>query len=650
MESNGNSNRAESSNPPISRAHRRKKRFNNSAEQNNADTSMDKNPFLQSTFVKWEKILGKIPHRNSYSFAEHRRRLAGGADKETNGTNKNVPQVETEKLTANGGSVMSVTSQRNEVQASSPRNSRSISERKVDEIIDCAIQNLQEAGKALMMVMDVLTKFQKWIDVVQKKMDAAKNDMNSIRKLYAAQTLVLAAKDLELEDLRKKLTEYETSKTTDERKISENQPSAVEHNLSNPTAAPDMPALISPVRSIIPDETSQNLPSVIIADHASHLSQPSLSNSRRTSSRPTIISSEILVEPIVLQNIPNTVANNVTSKNNSLLTITGFTESNRNSIKLSGGGSNTIVAPAPSPIEILDNQLTNSVSAPQQTGVPEVASVQSRNSDIPLQPNSSPPSSPPVISSGTMGSEVTSPIVTTPEPIVTAPESQSQENTNHDRDQYNRVTELEAELMRLRNENERIKRDHTEYENEIQRALLEGVSSLNAEALKVLRNSPFNYYKPCQPCNNPLQSSSDTISNDPNVAQVPKDHGSQRNVKNSSKVGVLYKRHENIAHSSSRRQATSVCYAPVKKSSQNNMLLLLPQQHIDCACTSTVQEYYVAANQGRAAKTFPRERVYCTSHVTTGRDGFRGGHIRAYPRVFERCEPPCNRNRRFTIN
>lgn len=64
--------------------------------------------------------------------------------------------------------------------------------------------------------------------------------------------------------------------------------------------------------------------------------------------------------------------------------------------------------------------------------------------------------------------------------------------------------------MRLRNENERIKRDHTEYENEIQRALLEGVSSLNTEALKVLRNSPFNYYKPCQPCNNPSQSSSDT--------------------------------------------------------------------------------------------------------------------------------------------
>lgn len=71
------------------------------------------------------------------------------------------------------------------------------------------------------MVMDVLSKFQKWIDAVQKKMDAAKNDMYSIRKSYAAQTLVLAAKDRELEDLRKKLIEYETSKTTDERQISE---------------------------------------------------------------------------------------------------------------------------------------------------------------------------------------------------------------------------------------------------------------------------------------------------------------------------------------------------------------------------------------------------------------------------------------------
>lgn len=216
----------------------------------------------------------------------------------------------------------------------------------------------------------------------------------------------------------------------------------MEHNLSNSTATPDMSTFISPVQSIIPDETSQNSPSQIITHHAPHLSQPPSSNSRHTSSRPTIIFSETLVEPIVLKNIPNTVANNVTSKNNSLLTITGLTESNRNSIKLSGGGSNTMVAPAPSPIEILDNRLSNSVSAPQQTGVPEVAFVQSRNSDIPLQPNSSPPSSPPVISSGTIGSEVTSPITTTPELIVTAPESQSQENTNHDRHQHERVTEV----------------------------------------------------------------------------------------------------------------------------------------------------------------------------------------------------------------
>ena len=50
--------------------------------------------------------------------------------------------------------------------------------------------------------------------------------------------------------------------------------------------------------------------------------------------------------------------------------------------------------------------------------------------------------------------------------------------------------QLENEIIELRKENERIVKERAEYENAIQRALLKGVSSLNVEALKVLRCTP----------------------------------------------------------------------------------------------------------------------------------------------------------------
>ncbi|XP_014219331.1 uncharacterized protein LOC106647438 [Copidosoma floridanum] len=50
--------------------------------------------------------------------------------------------------------------------------------------------------------------------------------------------------------------------------------------------------------------------------------------------------------------------------------------------------------------------------------------------------------------------------------------------------------EMEEQVLCLRKENEKIVKERAEYENAIQRALLKGVSSLNAEALKVLKVTP----------------------------------------------------------------------------------------------------------------------------------------------------------------
>lgn len=58
--------------------------------------------------------------------------------------------------------------------------------------------------------------------------------------------------------------------------------------------------------------------------------------------------------------------------------------------------------------------------------------------------------------------------------------------------------EMEAEILELRKENQRIVKERAEYENAIQRALLKGVSSLNVEALKVLRCTPIPTC--CPPC------------------------------------------------------------------------------------------------------------------------------------------------------
>lgn len=76
----------QSTNPPLPRSMRRKKKYNSQLEDQ--DLSIDKNSHLHSTFVRWEKTLGKIPHRGNYASNDHRKRLAGGADKDVGGASK----------------------------------------------------------------------------------------------------------------------------------------------------------------------------------------------------------------------------------------------------------------------------------------------------------------------------------------------------------------------------------------------------------------------------------------------------------------------------------------------------------------------------------------------------------------------------------
>ncbi|KAL2717696.1 centrosomal protein POC5-like [Vespula squamosa] len=83
---------------------------------------------------------------------------------------------------------------------------------------------------------------------------------------------------------------------------------------------------------------------------------------------------------------------------------------------------------------------------------------------------------------------------------VEEPKITKMQTREKDKERKRREMELESEIGCLRKENERLMKEKIDYENAIQRALLRGVSSLNVEALRVLRCPPIPCCSPCAPC------------------------------------------------------------------------------------------------------------------------------------------------------
>ncbi|OXU21894.1 hypothetical protein TSAR_012671 [Trichomalopsis sarcophagae] len=157
--------------------------------------------------------------------------------------------------------------------------------------------------------------------------------------------------------------------------------------------------------------------------------------------------------------------------------------------------------------------------------------------------------------------------------------------------------ELEAEVQELRKENERIVKERAEYENAIQRALLKGVSSLNVEALKVLRCSPIpNCCTPCPPsstiepvskprdCSTPLHCGGTKSSN----ANENKACNNGRSVTAASSACRSHNGSREALYSGNgngRRVCPSAGHHQEhkqRKSRDNNMLLLLHQKDAEC--------------------------------------------------------------------
>ncbi|XP_008213479.1 uncharacterized protein LOC100679789 [Nasonia vitripennis] len=157
--------------------------------------------------------------------------------------------------------------------------------------------------------------------------------------------------------------------------------------------------------------------------------------------------------------------------------------------------------------------------------------------------------------------------------------------------------ELEAEVQELRKENERIVKERAEYENAIQRALLKGVSSLNVEALKVLRCSPIpNCCTPCPPSSTiePVSKPRD-CSTTLHCGGTKSSNGNENKACNNGR-SVTAASSGCRSHNGSREALYSgngngrrVCPSAghhqerkQRKSRDNNMLLLLHQKDAEC--------------------------------------------------------------------
>ncbi|XP_024942871.1 uncharacterized protein LOC107269829 isoform X2 [Cephus cinctus] len=464
---------------------------------------IDENYQVDDSRHKLDKKVKKIRQKSSFRSIENQERMAGGADEKedevesktgrtspesassTTSHEKSAPAGGDGKVTTSGGPCCFCAS----------FSSGSTGDKKVDDMIDYVVQNLQEAGKALtnlgenfehdlkLMFVDIMARVQHWVSIVQNRLDAAKSDLEALRKELIARACDLAAKERELAELKAQLSECEANKIACEKSLKE-----------------------------------------ALQQRSVHLNGP-----QQTS--------------IQTQQQDYTDTNTVTP------------------------ATQVSVAPPPS---LVSFDPTQSSIPPGTTNSHIISYTPGGTTEAPDQvPGESP------VSLGTVC------------------------QLGKEQAKAKRESELEAELARLRKENERIMKERAEYENAIQRALLRGVSSLNVEALKVLRCPPIPCCTPCGPC----QMSSANEYTDPTVPCTP------RNIKNNS-TSVTHKAANAMPRSGNangrKNGVHSICttqtqgYSPMqrpcksactssarsKNVPENNMVFLLHEADVGNICTS----------------------------------------------------------------
>ncbi|XP_025158578.1 vicilin-like seed storage protein At2g18540 [Harpegnathos saltator] len=156
------------------------------------------------------------------------------------------------------------------------------------------------------------------------------------------------------------------------------------------------------------------------------------------------------------------------------------------------------------------------------------------------------------------------------------------QSTEQEKERIKYESKLEAEVTRLRKENERIMKERVEYENAIQRALLRGVSSLNVEALRVLRCPPIPCCSPCAPCPAITVVSPEPVVPCPRSAKRHPKSTAATICSNKASPNNRSKKNENReAYDTTRRPCSTPCCPVVsansRKLTDSNMFLLLRQ-------------------------------------------------------------------------
>ncbi|XP_057323188.1 uncharacterized protein LOC130666332 [Microplitis mediator] len=254
---------------------------------------MDKTPFFQSTFSKWEKILDKLPHRSYFKNDkdDKSKENLNGAD--GSGSNKNNNETSSKKSVTED----EVKSDKQHVDQTDSSQLNKYQE--VDELINEAIENIQEAAAALanlagsheqelkMVIMNILVKFQDWIDGIQKKLNSTKNALNDLRWILATKDIELKVKTRELNELRQSITEYEQKKTRDVRPelvVSEAdvlKPVDIEASAAKAGLVTFKPDLLEPAPGLIASVTPSQI--VQSSTAVTHVTTISLSSSLKIS-------------------------------------------------------------------------------------------------------------------------------------------------------------------------------------------------------------------------------------------------------------------------------------------------------------------------------------------------------------------------------
>ncbi|XP_043282710.1 uncharacterized protein [Venturia canescens] len=344
------------------------------------------------------------------------------------------------------------------------------------------------------MIVDIMGKVQNWTNLVQVRLDAAKTDLDNLRRELLSRSNEIVSKDAEIAGLKAKLNETELSKIAVEKVLAENIQKSSEMIQSSSSKTQSSHKRVSGVPSLAGSpEGDENAAGTSEAQRGVKSGAKPGAQMDRSDAQFGDQAGGIKTQSGV----------RVGSKSGAQI------GEQSGQIRTQDGHSGTQLGASAYDQRPLDSAAATSGAIGQR--LPDIQE---------KYPQDKSTSGPGQQSSGISGMRQID------YPSTTDVGVQSGKTKD-----IKRSSDLESEVVRLRKENERIIRERTDYENAIQRALLRGVSSLNAETLKVLKCPPVSCYSPCRPPPSPVNANETMM---PCFPKSTRDNWTPRGVRTST--------------------------------------------------------------------------------------------------------------------